>query len=147
MFNGLFGSVIDGRLARLAFLGYLILIAFLVIGIGIGIAVTIGIAEQVIGGDLQAAQAQLQQQFGIVAIVGIGVVFLLLAFAGLNLQAKRIRDIGLPGWWTVLGLAIAGGALSYAVSEQAASGLHSLVMLVLLLVPGKTGRGAEASSD
>ena len=147
MFNSFFGSVTDGRLARLAFLGYWILLVFVVIGIVIGVAVTVGIAEQVIGGDLQAAQAQLQQKFGIVTILVIGGVFLLSAFAGLNLQAKRIRDIGLPGWWTVLGLAIAGGVLAYAVSEQAASGLHSLVMLVLLLVPGKTGRGAEASSD
>ena len=59
-------------------------------------------------------------------------------------MAKRIRDIGLPGWWTVLTIFVISGVVSYVVSENASSGLNTLIWVVLLLVPSNAlAKGAQ----
>jgi uncharacterized membrane protein YhaH (DUF805 family) len=63
------------------------------------------------------------------------VVAAVLFFAGANLTAKRIRDIGLPGWWSVLAIALLVGLVSGAVSEQAGSVIQLAIWLALVLVP------------
>ena len=147
MFRGLFGDVTNGRLARLPFLGYWVLIFVLMIAVGIGVTVTFGAAEHLIGGDLQSAQDQLLGQVGAPAVVAIAIVFVALAFAGLNIQAKRLRDIGLPGWWSVLGILIISSALSFGLSDEAASAFSLLVLIALLLVPtGALGRTSGRAS-
>ncbi|MCP4284978.1 MAG: DUF805 domain-containing protein [Gammaproteobacteria bacterium] len=144
MLNSFFCDITSGRLARVPFLGYSVLLLIVFVAIGAGIGVAIGVAEHLAGGDLQSAQAQLREQFGIPAILLVSLVATTLVFVGLNLEAKRIRDIGLPGWWAVLGIFLAGAFISYTVSEQASGSFHSLVYLILLIVPGKTfGRIAE----
>jgi len=57
------------------------------------------------------------------------------AFAGANLTAKRIQDIGLPGWRTVLAIALLVGLISAAVSQQVGNSLQFLIWLALVLVP------------
>ncbi|MEA3277530.1 MAG: DUF805 domain-containing protein [Pseudomonadota bacterium] len=146
MFRVLFGDLANGRLLRLPYLGYSILLGVIAVAIGIGIGAAIGVAENLVGGDIEAVQTQLREQFGVPALVLISVLFAGLFFAGLNLMAKRIRDIGLPGWWTVLAFLVVSVVLSLAVSQQASSGFHFLVWIVLLLVPtgafgGKSGSG------
>jgi uncharacterized membrane protein YhaH (DUF805 family) len=77
----------------------------------------------------------LRQRFGALAIF-ITVIFgIAVFFASINLMAKRIRDIGLPGWWSVLVIAVIQSVLSSAVSEEVAGGLHTLIWLALLFIP------------
>ena len=58
-------------------------------------------------------------------------------------MAKRIRDIGLPGWWGVVIIAVVSGVVSVVISEAASSGLHTLIWVALLLIPTKAfNRGA-----
>ena len=59
----------------------------------------------------------------------------LFVFVGGNIMAKRIRDIGLPGWWMVLAIFLVSGAVSYGISDHLSNGLNTLIWLVLLLVP------------
>lgn len=105
------------------------------LGIAIGIGAAIGVAENLVGGDIQQAQSQLREQFGAPAIIVVGVIFLVLFLAHLNLMAKRVRDMGLPGWWTVLALIVVAALISGLVSQQASGAFNSLVWLALLLIP------------
>jgi hypothetical protein len=98
MLEAFIGDITGGRLGRLQFLGYWILLAIIVIVIGLGIGAAVGAAEQMVGGDLQSAQVKLREALGVPALLLISVVFALLLFIGANLKAKRIRDVGLPVW-------------------------------------------------
>ena len=146
MFRVLLGDIRQGRLPRLPYLGYSLLIMALMFGFGVAIAVAAGVGEQLIGGDLQQAQDRLREWFAVPAMLVIALVVLLLLFMSANIMAKRVRDIGLPGWWVVLAVTVLTGMLGYWVSEEVGNGLHTLVWVVLLLVPGKAagtaGRGA-----
>ena len=136
MLKALFGDVHNGRLMRLQYVGYSLLLSLLMLGFGFAVVVTIGLGEDFIGGDLQQAQEILRERFTLPYMVVFAVATLLFMFAGANIMAKRIRDIGLPGWWSVLALLVLFTALSYAVSDHVSSILQSLVWLVLSLIPG-----------
>jgi uncharacterized membrane protein YhaH (DUF805 family) len=146
MLGALFGNVTDGKLARLPFLGYWVLLAAAVVLVMLGIGAAIGVSEQMVGSDLHSTQIKLAETLGIPGLLLISVVFAVLLFAGANLKAKRIRDIGLPGWWTLLGILVLDVCVSL-ISQQAAQVLSSLVILALLLVPGNSlgSRTARAS--
>ena len=58
----------------------------------------------------------------------------LFAFGGMNIMAKRIRDIGLPGWWMVLVIIVLEDIISFIVSGQVSSSLHTLIGIALLLL-------------
>jgi uncharacterized membrane protein YhaH (DUF805 family) len=135
MFKAFFGDISNGRLMRLPYLGYSLLLALLVIGFGFAIVLAIGIGEHLIGGDLQQAQDKLREWFTLPFLVVFTLVSALFFFAGLNIMAKRIRDTGLPGWWVVLVIIVLGVIASYFISEQAGSGLHTLIWIALLLIP------------
>ena len=79
MFRTYFGDLRTGRLTRLPFLGYLLLLSVLFTLFGMGIA------------------------FGL---------------AKWNLIAKRIRDMGLPGWWVLLIIVLADAALAWVMSAS-----------------------------
>jgi len=146
MFKALFGNVTTGRLMRMPYLGYSLLLVLFMFGFMFAIVLAIGGAEQLIGGDLQQAQDQLRERFTLPFFIIFGLVMALLSFAGFNMMAKRIRDIGLPGWWMVLVIVVLGGIVSYTVSQQASSGLHTLIWVLLLLIPGNAvGKGAGTS--
>jgi len=135
MLKRLFGEITDGRLRRLPYLGYSVLLAALSLGFAIALGLMIGAGEQLIGGDLQQAQAKLAEWFTLPFMVVFGLVVALFAFAGANIMAKRIRDIGLPGWWSVLAIVVLTGVVSVAISAQASNGLYLLITLALLLIP------------
>ena len=136
MFKIYFGEIRDGRLARLQYLGYSILLAAIAFGIVILVVLAIGAGEHIIGGDLQQAQDKLRDWFSLPFMVLFGLAYLGLAFAGANIMAKRIRDIGLPGWWVVLAVMLLTGFSSTAGPEQIGSGLSTLIWIALLLIPG-----------
>jgi len=143
MLQVLFGAVNDGRLARLPFLGYWVLIWVIAMVIAFGIGAASGMAENLAGGDIESAPARLQDQFGIPGLLLILLIYAALLFAGLNVEAKRLRDIGLPGWWTVLGIFAVGLVIALTISQSVASGFNFLIWAALLLVPGNAFGGAS----
>lgn len=138
MIKSLFGDVKTGRLMRLQYLGYSLLLSLLMFGFGLAILLAIGAGEHIIGGDLQQAQDRLREMFSLPLMIVFAVVIPLLVFIGVNMMAKRIRDIGLPGWWTMLVIIALEGIASFTVSDGAGSGLHSIVWIALLLIPTDT---------
>ncbi len=135
MITTLLGDIASGRLARLPFLGYLLLLAALVIGFALAVGFMIGAGEQLIGGDLQQAQAKLAEWLSLPFMIVLGLVVAAIIFAGANIEAKRFRDIGLPGWWSVLAVIVLMAVVSDAISPQASNTLHGLITLALVLIP------------
>ena len=136
MWHTYFGDVKTGRVARLPFLGYSVLLSLVLLLFVLAVVFAIGIGEHLVGGDLEQAQALLAQRFGGLAAI-VSVAFMVFwTFASLNLTAKRVRDVGLPGWWTVLALVVLLSVVSVAISEQASSGLQTLFWLAFLFIPG-----------
>lgn len=143
MLKTLFGDVHNGRLKRLQYVGYSLLLSLLMIGFGFAVVAAIGLGEDFIGGDLQQVQDMLRERLTLPYMIVFAVATLLFMFTGANIMSKRIRDIGLPGWWSVLALLVLFTALSYAVSDQISSILQSLVWLLLSLIPGDSVAGGS----
>jgi uncharacterized membrane protein YhaH (DUF805 family) len=139
----LFGDVHNGRLKRLHYVGYSLLLSLFMIGFGFAVVAAIGLGEDFIGGDLQQVQDMLRERLTLPYMIVFAVATLLFMFTGANIMSKRIRDIGLPGWWSVLALLVLFTALSYAVSDQISSILQSLVWLLLSLIPGDSVAGGS----
>jgi len=135
MLNILVGDVKNGRLLRLQYLGYLLLVSFLVFAFMMLVVLAIGAGEHILGGNLQEAQDQLREWFTLPFILVFGVLMAAVAFVGFNLMAKRFRDMGLPGWWAVLAIAVLGMIVSAYVAEQAGGAFHAVIWLLLLFVP------------
>ena len=136
MIKALFGDIKTGRLMRLQYLGYSVLLSLLMLGFGFAVVAAIGAGEHIIGGDLQQAQDQLRETFTFPLMLVMAVVMPLFVFIGANIMAKRIRDIGLPGWWMVLAIFVISGVVSYMISNDVSNGLNTLIWVVLLLIPG-----------
>lgn len=138
MWNVYFGEFGTGRLQRLQYLGYLLLLAALMFGFMIVLVLTIGAGEHLVGGDLQQAQDKLRAWFGLPATIIVALVGLAILVAKLNIMAKRIRDMGLAGWWLALVLVLAAGGTSVATSEETGSVAFGIFTILLLLVPSDT---------
>ena len=138
MLNVFIGDIKTGRLLRIQYLGYSLALFLLVFVFMMLIVLAIGVGEHILGGDLQEAQAQLREWFTFPFMIIFGIFIAMMAFMSFNIMAKRIRDIGLPGWWVVLFLVILEIVISYSFSQQASSGLHSLSWLLLVLIPSDT---------
>ena len=127
MLKALFGDVHNGRLMRLQYVGYSLLLSLLMVGVGLAVVAAIGIGEDFIGGDLQQAKELLRERVTLPYMIVFAAATLLFMFVGANIMAKRIRDIGLPGWWSVLGLLGLVTVMNYAVSDHVSRILQSLV--------------------
>ena len=138
MIKALLGDVKTGRLMRLQYLGYSLLVYLLMLGFVFVVILAIGAGEHIIGGDLQHAQDKLREMFTLPAMIVFAVIMPLLLFMVANIMAKRIRDIGLPGWWSVLAIIVITGIVSYMVSNEVSNGLSTLIWVVLLLVPSNS---------
>ncbi|WP_295421222.1 DUF805 domain-containing protein [Sulfurovum sp.] len=99
-----FGEWGNGRLKRLAYLGYYLLLMVLFVAIIFGAILAVGATEKIMGGDIFAIQAMLMDHFGLAFIVGFVFFMLAMMVAQINILAKRIRDMGLPAVWTILGI-------------------------------------------
>ena len=135
MLNVLIGDIKNGRLLRLQYLGYALFLILLFSLFAFGTILAIGAGEHILGGDLQQAQAQLQEWFSLPFLLIFIVFMAVLSFMSLNIMAKRIRDMGLPGWWMVLILFVLESVVSYFISQQVSSGLHTLIWILLVLIP------------
>jgi uncharacterized membrane protein YhaH (DUF805 family) len=138
MIKALLGDVKTGRLMRLQYLGYSLLVYLLMFGFVFVVILAIGAGEHIIGGDLQYAQDKLREMFTLPAMIVFAVIMPLFLFMVANIMAKRIRDIGLPGWWSVLAIIVITGIVSYMVSNEVSNGLSTLIWVVLLLVPSNS---------
>ncbi|MEM6934340.1 MAG: hypothetical protein AAF526_12235 [Pseudomonadota bacterium] len=135
MLKDYFGEFADGRLAsgRFIFLWIVLIAGVLMLAIGIGLS--IGLAERLIGGDLQEAQRLLRETLGLPAVLAFLAIGLGLAVAKLNIIAKRARDIGLPGWLTAIIIAGLTGGASQAAGEAASGGMGFILLLFLAFLP------------
>jgi len=135
MIKTLFGDLSSGRLQRLPYLGWYAVLALFVLVIGFGIGASIGLAERAGGGEMADAQMVITEHLGVVGMVLIIGIFSVLLFAHLNIAAKRIRDMGLPGWLVLLGVIIAGGLIGTLAGQGIGALFNLLGLLALLLVP------------
>ncbi len=133
--KGLFGDIKNGRLKPLAFLLYSLLIVVLIVILITTIVFSVGVSAQLMGGDVDEAIKKLGAWFDSSTIIMNGLVSAVFIFAQLNIAAKRIRDIGLPGWWVVLSIGLLTLIFSNAVSTETASGLNAAAWLALFMVP------------
>lgn len=136
MFKIFFGDIKIGKIRRLAFLGYSLLIQIVVFGFVFFIVYTMGISEELLNEDLFEIQSLIKNNgillfFIIVFVIGMSLAI----FAGTNLIAKRIRDIGLSGWLTVLIIFILQINILLFMSEQIYSGLQLILTITLILTP------------
>ncbi len=149
MFKALFGEITDGRLARLPYLGYLLLISIIIFGAMFGVVALISSAENIMDGNIQHIQTVLIQKFGMALVILMMAFFLAMSFASMNIAAKRIRDMGLWGWTSILVLAVVGGIVAtlfpgetvvlngsgQMIPSPVSSAFQAVVFLCLLLIP------------
>jgi len=115
IFYGEWGT---GKLQRLPYLGYHLLLIVLIIAIIMGTIFTVGAAENFMGGNLAETQKMLMDKFGFVAIAGIMVLIFAAILGQLNILGKRIRDMGLPVLITIIGIMIVSLILNIALPPQ-----------------------------
>jgi uncharacterized membrane protein YhaH (DUF805 family) len=104
MLKTYYGEWGTGKLKRLPYLGYHLLLMVLIMVIIIGTIFAVGAAENFIDGNLAETQKMLMDKFGFVAIAGIMVLIFSAMLGQINIFGKRIRDMGLPVFWTILGI-------------------------------------------
>lgn len=127
-----FGDVASGRLARLPFLAYTILLMLLVIIGALMAGAALGLLDsRAAGGDA----APVDGGFGgvtsaLLTLAGLGVLFV-----HYNLVAKRARDAGLRGWAVVAVIVLVTGLAGMTLSEGIAAAVNGMIALALLLVP------------
>jgi hypothetical protein len=75
----------------------------LVMAIIFGMIIAVGAVENM-GGNIAETQTMLLEKFGMLGVIGM-VILIFVAIAGqINILGKRIRDMGLPVLWTILGI-------------------------------------------
>ncbi len=133
-----FADLSDGRLNRLGYLAYWLGLVLFVIVISVAAGLAIGLYEQTTGGGFPPTQDELVAQVGQPAMILFALVGVVLVFVSLNLQAKRLRDMGLPGWPVAAILVGINLAVSATLSEGAGAVLSGIVFLALVLIPSNT---------
>ena len=99
-----FGEWGTGKLQRLPYLGYHVLLMVLIVTIIFGSIMLVGTIENMIGGSIAETQTMLMEKFGILGIIGIVILVFATILAQVNILGKRLRDMGLPVLWTILGI-------------------------------------------
>lgn len=118
MLKTYFGEWGTGKLQRLPYFGYHILLIVLIIAIILGSIAAIGATENFIGGNLAETQKMLMDKFGFVAIAGIMILIFAAMLGQLNILGKRIRDMGLPVLGTILGIMFISLILNIVLPPQ-----------------------------
>lgn len=127
----LFGELEQGRLARLPFVLYVSAIHLSLFLFVIAVVMSAGLAEHAARGDIEAAQQALSDWMSIPTLLTTGIFSLAVLFANFNVLAKRIRDIGLPGWSSLLLYVVVRSIAPYVVGDLVGLILDALFMLVL----------------
>ena len=135
MITLLFDQVRTGRAGRLAFAKGLVL---LVVALAVATVVLQGLfvfAESFSNGGTPGAFGLVVQLVGFAIAGVVGALALTLLYAFMNLIAKRLRDIGLPGWKALAVLFMLGAAFSLGTPAGAAFGYIGTVWLLLFFLP------------
>ncbi|SFV58214.1 hypothetical protein MNB_SV-6-1361 [hydrothermal vent metagenome] len=106
MFKIYFGEWSSGKLKRLPYVGYYFLIFFLFAVLMFGSLFLMGGIGSIMNGDMNGVQEAFASGGGILAtllFIGASIAFMVAQF---NIFAKRIRDMGLPVLWTIVGIII-----------------------------------------
>ena len=104
MLKTYFGDWGTGTLQRLPYLGYHVLLMVLIMAVIFAGLMVVGATENIFGGDLAATQNMLMDKFGIVAVIATVLLVFIVMLGQINILGKRIRDMGLPVLWTILGI-------------------------------------------
>ena len=142
--RALFGELEQGRLARLPFVLYVSAIHLSLLLFAVGVGMSAGLAEHAANGDIEAAQQALSDWLSPPKLVMTGVFSLAVLFANFNILAKRIRDIGLPGWWSLLAYVVVRSIAPFIVGGSVGLILDTLLMLVLCFVSTDRLRGDDS---
>ncbi|NEV63808.1 DUF805 domain-containing protein [Thiorhodococcus minor] len=135
MLKTLYGEILTGRLKRLPYLGYSLLLLLVVLLLAIGIDASIGLSERLASGEQVGTGALIWDELGLRGLVAIGLALAALTLAQINIAVKRIRDIGLPPWWALITIVVLGFFSAIIGGSQLASGVDLLVFLSLLILP------------
>jgi uncharacterized membrane protein YhaH (DUF805 family) len=126
----LFAELDCGRLARLPFLLYVTCLHLSLVVFMLWVGVSAGLTEHAANGDLAAAEQALSDWMSVPTLTVSAIFLLSVTFVNFNLLAKRIRDMGLPGWISLLVYVV----LRAMVGAMAGLGLDLLLMTVLCFV-------------
>lgn len=121
MLKTYFGEWGYGKLQRLPYLGYHILLMVLVVAVIFAGIFAVGATENLMGGDLEATQKLLADKFGIIAVIFIVALMFIAMLGQVNILGKRIRDMGLPVLWTILGIIVLSMVLNLLFPPQEVS--------------------------
>jgi len=118
MFKTYFGEWGTGKLQRLPYLGYHILLMVIIFVIIFGAIFAVGTTENLLGGNLADTQTMLMDKFGVIALIGIVSLMFIAMLGQVNILGKRIRDMGLPVLWTILGIIVVSMVLNLLFPPQ-----------------------------
>lgn len=133
MFSILWGDIQQGQLARLPYLGYSLLVSLLLILVGLSVVLLENGVERGANGIEGISLTLSLPGFVLLLLMTIP-----LGLAGLNLMAKRLRHVGLPGWPTTIALTLLVFAIAYGWSLPGAHGFQFLIWMTLILLPKNT---------
>lgn len=136
MLNIYFGGLTDDRLGRLGFLSYWLLLVVVLVTSGLLAGFSLGVADHLAGSGAEDTQTRLRDDLGLPFILVIWAAGLAFLFAELNICAKRIRHIGLPGWPATVAVGVVVVLAALLLSHRLGQGLALLVWLALVSVPG-----------
>lgn len=125
----------DGRVDRRAFARGLVLLACLLTVGAVVFLALFTFAEQLSAGGAVVGFALVAQLIGFTVAATLAVVLSVLGFAFANLTAKRMRDLGLPGWAALAIATMLGTAFSLGTPFIAAASYVAAVWAVLLFMP------------
>jgi len=138
MIKTYFREFTSGRLQRLPFLGYGLLLSVLFFAFMFSSIAMIAGIEHAMGGNFLAAQENIRRTLTLPYLIILAVFMAVLMVAGLNLMAKRARDTGLPGWVFVVVLLVVTALVSWLISPRASQFISTIATLGLLFIPGDT---------
>ena len=151
-FRTLFGEVGNGRLNRVQFIGFTFLVTVLMMIVVFAVIAGVAGAERS-ADNIQEFQQMMAEKYGMAFVVGLMILGSVFTFASLNIAAKRIRDMGLPAWPTVLAMVIIGVVIGILFPGEMVSvnggparmqpsfvsaTYQAIVFLALTLIPGNT---------
>ena len=134
MWDIYFGQWRDGRMQRLAYLGYDLLLMAIAAGIVFGILMLVG----GFGETAAMSSASIMEGMGILMILFFFVFFISIFAASLNIMAKRLRDMGLPAWGSVVVIILISIILEILFPDQ---------QMQMSAVVANTPEGVSAAMD
>ncbi|MCF6320697.1 MAG: DUF805 domain-containing protein [Rhizobiaceae bacterium] len=136
-----FSEFTTGKLRRLPYLGYALLLSVIFFAFGLATVAAIAGAEAIVGGDLMAAQDTIRKSLAMPYLIILAAFVLALFIAGMNIAAKRFSDMGLPGWVVVVGVIIVSFVISRYISQNVSGLFSTLVVAALLFIPSNALKG------